>query len=188
MPLQEEAGVFGVMTMGEVAMLRIVLSVIVVSCMTMACTTKNSSGKMSNLNALDKKDHALSCREILFEIDEASQYLRNAQRGIGSGAGNMVLPIGYISTSMDKEKAMRTADARVRYLKRIYGIMHCGQQSMKAQATVSQAAQEQVSVVPVAVPRPQYTYVNPVAYQEGVVYPPNYNYVPPMSYNPHNFW
>lgn len=79
------------------------------------------------IDAMQRSDKHLSCKEILLEMNEAEFYRKMAQKNRGPKLKNVLMPLGYISTYMSAEEAIEASDARVAYLDQIYEIMRCSE-------------------------------------------------------------
>lgn len=99
------------------------VGVCILPCLLTACVNGKESVK---IEALQKKDKNLSCKEILLEMNEAEFYRDAAYKNRGLKLKNVLMPMGYISTYMNADEAIDAAEARVTYLDRIYQIMRCG--------------------------------------------------------------
>ncbi len=84
------------------------------------------SGETSpQVQAMQRKDKQLSCKEVLLEMNEAQFYKKMAQKNKDPKLKTVLMPLGYISTYMGADEAIETASARVDYLDKIYDIMDC---------------------------------------------------------------
>lgn len=100
--------------------------VIIVSlCIALTLTACGTSVRSKKVKALQRKDKLLTCKEILLEMNEAEFYRSTAERNKGPSMKSVLMPLGYISTYMDAEEAIKAAAARVDYLDRVYQIMDC---------------------------------------------------------------
>jgi hypothetical protein len=81
------------------------------------------------IQAMQRKDKQLSCKEILLEMNEAQFYQKAALKNKGPKLKNILMPLGYISTYMDAQEASDAAIARVEYLDKVYNIMDCDGES-----------------------------------------------------------
>lgn len=88
-----------------------------------ACTSSAETSK--RVEALQKKDKQLTCKEILLEMNEAEFYKGMANKNKGAKLKYVLMPLGYISTYMDAEEAIEASNARVSYLNKIYEISGC---------------------------------------------------------------
>lgn len=105
-------------------MLRKYLTIMYISAISMvlsACAGENST----QVQAMQRKDKQLSCKEVLLEMNEAQFYKKMAQKNKDPKLKTVLMPLGYISTYMGAEEAMETASARIDYLDKIYDIMDC---------------------------------------------------------------
>jgi hypothetical protein len=87
-----------------------------------------SSSTSPQVQAMQKKDKQLTCKEVLLEMNEAQFYQKMAQKNKGPNLKNILMPLGYISTYVSAEDAIEASSARVDYLDKIYGIMDCENQ------------------------------------------------------------
>lgn len=84
------------------------------------------SGEQSTqVQAMQRKDKQLSCKEVLLEMNEAQFYKKMALKNKDPQLKTVLMPLGYISTYMGAEEAASTASARIEYLDKIYDIMDC---------------------------------------------------------------
>lgn len=81
--------------------------------------------KSPKVQALQKKDKNLSCSEVMLEMNEAEFYRRTAEKNKNPKVKNVLMPLGYVSTYIDAEDAIQSADERIDYLNRIYEILDC---------------------------------------------------------------
>lgn len=77
------------------------------------------------VQAMQKRDKQLNCKEVLLEMNEAQFYMKAAQKNKGPKLKTILMPLGYISTYMDAQEAIDAASARVDYLDKVYNIMNC---------------------------------------------------------------
>jgi hypothetical protein len=96
-----------------------------------SCETQGQ--KTTIVEAMQKKDKNLSCKEILLEMNEADFYRNTAHKSRGPKLKNVLMPLGYVSTYMNAEDAIEAAEARVAYLDKIYEIMHCSEKDEELQ-------------------------------------------------------
>lgn len=96
----------------------------VVLAMTAACSS--STDVSTKVQAMQKKDKQLTCKEILLEMNEAEFYRGVANKNKGPKLKYVLMPLGYISTYMNAEEAIEASNARVSYLDKIYEISGCG--------------------------------------------------------------
>jgi hypothetical protein len=96
-----------------------------------------SSAPSPQVQAMQKKDKQLTCKEVLLEMNEAQFYQKMAQKNKGPNLKNILMPLGYISTYVSAEDAIEAASARVDYLDKIYGIMDCESQKNNMQSQAS---------------------------------------------------
>ncbi|MDB2414342.1 hypothetical protein N9W34_01055 [Rickettsiales bacterium] len=87
------------------------------------CST--AGGEYKKVQAMQRKDKNLSCKEVLLEMNEAEFYKQMAFKNKGPKLKNILMPLGYVSTYMDANEVIESANARVSYLDRIYEIMQC---------------------------------------------------------------
>ena len=102
--------------------------------------TACESAPSSQVQAMQKKDKQLTCKEVLLEMNEAQFYQKMAQKNKSPNLKNILMPLGYISTYMSAEDAIQTASARVEYLDKIYNIMDCDAQKSGFQSQSSNYA------------------------------------------------
>lgn len=86
-----------------------------------ACSGESST----QVQAMQRKDKQLSCKEVLLEMNEAQFYKKMALKNKDPKLKTVLMPLGYISTYMGAEEAAGTATARIEYLDKIYDIMDC---------------------------------------------------------------
>lgn len=126
-------------------MIRISACIMVLMALLTACEGKESV----KVAELQKKDKKLSCKEIKLEINEADYYRKAAQQNKSPTVGNLLMPLGYISTYVDAEDASHAAQARIDYLNRISEILKCDQQE-----EMQQQMQSSPTVTPMMSPAP----------------------------------
>jgi hypothetical protein len=97
-----------------------------------ACSSTGGAGSTPKVQAMQKKDKQLSCKEILLEMNEAEFYKGMANKNKGPRLKNVLMPLGYISTYMNAEEAIEASNARVSYLDKVYDIMGCEEEGMQA--------------------------------------------------------
>ncbi len=102
-------------------MVKNIISFIFVLTFLSAC----SGDKSVKVVSLQKKDKSLSCNEVQLEINEAEFYRNTAENNKSPGIKSLLMPIGYISTYVNADEAAGAAEARVKYLNRIYDILDC---------------------------------------------------------------
>ena len=90
-----------------------------------ACSGGDKEEKLVTVKPLQKNDKYLTCRELLLEMNEAQFYGKMAHQYRGITLMSIILPLGYISTYVDSGKVIKSAQARVEYLDRIYQIVRC---------------------------------------------------------------
>lgn len=122
----------------------------------MACAGKESE----KVEAMQKRDKTLTCREVLLEQNEADFYRTTAEKNKAPGVRSVLMPLGYISTYMDADEAVSAAKARTDYLARIYTILGCENKLQMAdrrdRLTTRQMAESlENDEEPVAIPMPQ---------------------------------
>lgn len=118
-----------------------------------ACAGKQSPTVVS----MQKKDKFLSCKEILLEINEAEFYRRTAQNNKNPGVSNILMPLGYISTYVNAEEAIKAANARADYLNRVYEILDCEDPGSASHAAMASHTQERPAApMHAAAPAPSY--------------------------------
>jgi len=99
--------------------------------------TACGSEQSPQVQAMQKKDKQLTCKEVLLEMNEAQFYQKMAQKNKGPNLKNVLMPLGYISTYVSANDAIEAASARVEYLDKIYSIMDC--EAQKANGWQSQS-------------------------------------------------
>lgn len=104
-------------------MLKKITLLLVTSSLVIACSSDKPDIKQ--VKAMQAKDKNLSCKELLLEMNEADFYREMAHKNKGPKLQSMLMPLGYVSTYMEAEKAIDAAEARVAYLDRIYEILRC---------------------------------------------------------------
>ncbi len=109
-------------------MFKTLITTLAVGVMLTACAGVSSE----KVASLQKKDKMLNCKEIMLEQNEAEFYRKTAEKNKGPSIRNVVMPLGYISTFVDAQKAIEAADSRVEYLNRIYDILDCDNPSAEA--------------------------------------------------------
>jgi hypothetical protein len=102
-------------------MLRSIISIIAITFLVSAC----SGTKSAKVASLQKSDKTLSCKEIMLEQNEAEFYRKTAEKNKGPSIKSMLMPLGYVSTFVDANKAIDASDSRIEYLNRIYDILDC---------------------------------------------------------------
>ena len=102
-------------------MLKSLTAILAISFLVSACSGVSST----KVASLQKKDKFLSCKEIMLEQNEAAFFRKTAEKNKGPSFRNVVMPLGYISTYVDAEKAIEASDSRIEYLNRIYDILDC---------------------------------------------------------------
>jgi hypothetical protein len=102
-------------------MLKNTLTVIIAGVVLTACAGQSSK----KVASLQKKDKSLTCSEVQLEINEAEYYRKSAEGNKAPGISSVIMPVGYISTYMDANTAVKAADERIDYLNRIYDIRKC---------------------------------------------------------------
>lgn len=151
------------------------IAVLATVCLATACSGQSSH----KVASLQKKDKTLSCKEVMLEINEAEFYRRTAEKNKAPGVKSLIMPVGYISTYMNAEEAVDSANARVEYLNRIYEILDCD--NPQAQRIIqSQFQQQQI------LPQPAPSVYAP-SYPAGGVAQPS-GYVPGMAAAPQVFY
>lgn len=103
-------------------------TIVLVCCLATACSGVNSA----SVAPLQKKDKVLSCKEIMLEQNEAAFYRKTAEKNKGPSFKNVMMPLGYISTYVEAEKAIEASDSRIEYLNRIYDILDCDNPAAEA--------------------------------------------------------
>ncbi len=112
-----------------------------------------SGARSHKVQALQKKDKNLSCREIKLEINEAEFYRKTADNNKQPGVKSLLMPLGYISTYVDADDAASAASARIDYLNRVYEILNCDAEPQAMQVQQGQPAMNAPMTAPVgAVP------------------------------------
>lgn len=138
-----------------------------------ACSTE---GEMSpKVQAMQEKDKTLSCKDILLEMNEAEFYKKKADKNMGPKLKYVFMPLGYISTYMNAEDAIDSADDRIAYLDKVYDIMDCDNQGAASYNAAAERTPQQAApryYYPSAAPAPYYYQqqayqprFNPAAYQ-----------------------
>lgn len=117
-------------------MLKKISVILAASLLITACS---SSKKAEKIEAMQKKDKTLSCKDLLLEMNEADFYRKAAHKNRGVKLKNVLMPLGYISTYMDSEEAIEAAEARVAYLDKIFEIMHCPQKEEQEEKALKEA-------------------------------------------------
>ena len=135
-----------------------------------ACAGKPSP----QVAAMQKKDKFLSCKEILLEINEAEFYRRTAEKNKNPGVSNILMPLGYISTYVNAEEAIKAANARAEYLNRIYEILDCENPNSTSHTASAAYEPAQPYYQPSQAPKVYY----PTQPQTGAYQQPNGYYAP----------
>ncbi len=131
-----------------------------------ACAGEQSK----KVSSLQKRDKTLTCAEVQLEINEAEYYRSAAEKNKAPDIKSLIMPVGYISTYMNAQDAVKAANERVDYLNRIYDIRKCDE------ADLQKARSAQVQ------PRTNYMpaqYANPAPYVSSQYQAPAY--YQPMS-------
>lgn len=118
-----------------VVMISRLVAIISVSFLVAACSGQSAP----KIRAMQKQDKNRTCKELLLEMNEAQFYMKAAQRNQGPKLKNILMPLGYISTYMNAEDAIDSADARTEYLDKIYNIMDCDAPAPRPTQTWQQA-------------------------------------------------
>jgi|GEM_PF-5569538 len=95
------------------------------SLLSCACTTPL---KVTEIQKTDKK---LSCKEVILEINESEHYGELAKKESGIRFGNILMPVCWVTSSIQASKAVAAANERVKYLGHIYDVLDCGGKSDK---------------------------------------------------------
>ncbi len=110
----------------------------ILTCIACAFLISACQGEKSpKVVALQKKDKNLNCSEVMLEMNEAEFYRRTAEKNKGPGVKSILMPLGYVSTYIDAEEAVESADSRVEYLNRIYEILECDKKGSGARRASS---------------------------------------------------
>lgn len=133
-------------------MLKNTISIVCLATVLTAC----AGDKSVKVVSLQKKDKDLSCSEVQLEINEAEFYRNTAENNKNPDLKSLLMPIGYISTYVNAGEASEAAEARVKYLNRIYDILDCDNPNSAGHARpVSSGYQRYGAVV-----QPQYAPVH----------------------------
>lgn len=117
-----------------------VLSMVLFSC---TCATPL---KVSEIQKTDKK---LACKDVILEINESEHYRELAKKERGISFGNFLMPVCWVTSYVDANRAVNAAQERIKYLGHIYDVLDCGGKSDKADKPAVPAA---ASVTPLAAP------------------------------------
>lgn len=79
----------------------------------------------TTVEPIQQGDKKLTCQELLFEINDAEFYTKQAKEKKALGIKSIVMPLGYIDTYMTADEAIAAAAQRIEYLQRIYDIRNC---------------------------------------------------------------
>lgn len=79
----------------------------------------------TSVKPMQRRDKQLSCREVLLEMNEAEFTKKEAVNKRNPSLKTVLMPLGYVSTYMNAEDSIDSADARIAYLDKIYEIMRC---------------------------------------------------------------
>ncbi|HCR85915.1 MAG TPA: hypothetical protein DIV86_04485 [Alphaproteobacteria bacterium] len=122
------------------------LSLALVSLLITSC----SGEETPIVEPVQKSDKTLSCEEILFEVNDSEQYIKQAKEKKSLGIKSIVMPLGYIDTYMTADEAISAANQRISYLKRIYDIRGCAiqQEQLDFQRKMQSNLQKQVQQQP----------------------------------------
>jgi hypothetical protein len=159
------------------------LVLIVIPLALSSCSSKNPKNIV--VEAMQKKDKNLSCKEILLEMNEADSYRNMAHKSRGPRLKNILMPLGYVSTYMNAEDAIEAAEARVTYLDKIYEIMHCSEKDEELQklpvykeAPAIEATPEPIPVKELPLYKPGPTSSNQLPVYHAEVSPDKYGDLP----------
>lgn len=109
-------------------MFKKIMTVTIASLALTAC----ASDKSPRVTSLQKKDKNLSCSQVQLEINEAEFYRKTAEKNKSPKIKSLLMPIGYVYTYVDAEKAIEQSDQRIDYLNRIYDILDCDNPAARA--------------------------------------------------------
>jgi len=82
---------------------------------------------------IQTKDKDLSCREIILEIREATQYKKAAERHTSPGLRTFLAPLGYMYTLTSANEAIEASNERITYLNDISALIGCSNKSVVKQ-------------------------------------------------------
>lgn len=121
-----------------------------------------SGEKTPVVEPVQKTDKTLTCEEIMFEINDSEQYIKQAGEKKALGIKSIVMPLGYIDTYMTADEAIAAANQRIDYLKRIYDIKSCEaqKQQMNMQMEIQGNMQKQILQQQQTQPASQNLYYN----------------------------
>lgn len=80
------------------------------------------------VTAIQRSDKKLSCKDVILEVNEAEHYRAMAGKERGVGMGEMMMPLCWVSGFVDSEKAIDSANERIKYLSEVYDLLDCGRQ------------------------------------------------------------
>ncbi|MCH2546050.1 MAG: hypothetical protein MK052_00355 [Alphaproteobacteria bacterium] len=95
--------------------------VIAIGAAASACAGKQTP-RAAQITTIDKN---MSCEELALEINDAEYIRMTAQENSGMSARNILWPFGYPATYMSANDALASADRRLAYLQKVYGIKEC---------------------------------------------------------------
>lgn len=79
-----------------------------------------------NVTSIQKADKKLTCRDVIFEINETEHYRSQASTSRKISMGEALMPTCWMAGYVDGEEAISAADARIEYLGHIYDLLDCG--------------------------------------------------------------
>ncbi len=88
---------------------------------------------------IQKSDKKLSCKEVILEINESEHYKDLAKKESGIHFGNILMPVCWVTSSVDASKAVAAANERIKYLGKIYDVLDCGGKTEQSDKNVAAA-------------------------------------------------
>jgi hypothetical protein len=77
------------------------------------------------VTSIQRSDKKLTCKDIILEINESEQYRQEAANAKAIGVGEALAPACWVTGYLDGEAAIKSANARIDYLGRIYELLDC---------------------------------------------------------------
>lgn len=83
-------------------------------------------GAPLTIRSIQSTDKDLACQDIILEMNEAEFYREEARKYQSIGLGEILMPTCWVAGYIDGDKGMKSANARIEYLGRIYDLLECG--------------------------------------------------------------